>query len=391
MSPIAVKKPAPAGTDNSYSVPTAKGVALNLTYWDLWFALIATRDFGGDLLRLAQQLADNKSPFYSSCDSAERKQSHLLDLRRRLAMVEVTVDQVIAAAGDLARAEIRRAEKFVLKDSVRERDRSRAMHETPRERGQKAALRGAWPRFPISPESFATEVWSKFKRTRFYPEQASFGVARKLDRFLERADKLLKEKHYSEAQALLRGWLTVVIELIEIADDSFGCIGDRFGAGFKTYLEIPLAEAGIDERVFFADLLDFLIWENYGFTWKRTDGYFGKLTPEQTHFCMAHLRQRMDELSSELLSYRTEDALTLLGQIIVEQNQFDHFESLALEMGSRHWERIVKMVDRAMKKRKRDLACQVFEAALTPGQHLQFLQKKYDQLKAGNWDPDPRK
>jgi hypothetical protein len=37
------------------------------------------------------------------------------------------------------------------------------------------------------------------------------------------------------------------------------------------------------------------------------------------------------------------------------------------------------------------LACQVFEAALTPGNHLQFLQKKYDQLKAGRWNPDPRK
>ena len=80
-----------------------------------------------------------------------------------------------------------------------------------------------------------------------------------------------------------------------------------------------------------------------------------------------------------------------MGQVIVEQDRLDEFECLAREMGSRHWERIIKLVDRAMKKRKRELACQVFEAALTTGAHLEFLKKKYDQLKTGRWDPDPRK
>ena len=291
----------------------------------------------------------------------------------------------------MVRAEKRRAEKFVLKDSLRERDWSPAMRETAREFCQKAALRGAWSKFPVSPEPFADEVWSKFKRTGFYSENASFGVARKLDRFLERADKLQKKERYAEAQALLRGWLTVIIELIEMADDSYGCIGDAFGAGFKTYLEIPLAPTGIDECVFFADLLDFLIWEDYGFTSGETDGYFRKLAPGQADFCIAHLRQQIGELSSRLMNYQSEKALTHLGQVVAERDQFDQFEGLAREMGSLHWQRIVKLADRAMKKRKRDLACAVFEAALTPGTHSKFLQEKYDQLKAGRWNPDPRK
>jgi hypothetical protein len=389
--PKAAKKPAPVGTDRAISLPTAKGKTLHLTYWDIWFALIAGRDSGGDLLRLARHLAGETSSFYYDRSSTERKQSHLLDLHRRLASAGLTVDQIITAADDLVRAEKRHAEKFVLKDSLRERDWSAAMRETPSERGQKAALHGAWPHFPVSPEPFAAEVWSKFKTTGFYSENASFGVARKLDRFVERADKLLKKGRYAEAQALLRAWLTVIIELIEMADDSCGCIGDSFGAGFKAYLEIPLTETGIDESVFFADLLDFLIWEDYGFTRRQTDGYFRKLTPGQADFCIAHLRQRIEEMSAELLSYQCEKALTFLGQVIMEQDRFDQFESLARELGSRHWERIVKLADRAMKKRKRDLACQVFEAALTPGAHLEFLRKKYDQLKAGQWNPDPRK
>ena len=47
--------------------------------------------------------------------------------------------------------------------------------------------------------------------------------------------------------------------------------------------------------------------------------------------------------------------------------------------------------DRAVKERKRTLACQVFEAALTSGPHLNFLQKKYEQLQHGTWNPDPKK
>jgi hypothetical protein len=60
-------------------------------------------------------------------------------------------------------------------------------------------------------------------------------------------------------------------------------------------------------------------------------------------------------------------------------------------MGALHWERIIKLADRAVKKRKRDLAARVFEEALaTPGPHSDFLQKKYEQLRLGKWSPDPR-
>jgi hypothetical protein len=198
------KKPAPVGTDRALALPTIQGKTLELSFWDLWFALVASRDSEGDLLRLARQLASDRSLLLYSRDAVERKQSHLLDLHRRLALAGVTIDQILAAAGDRVRAERRRADKLVLKDPLRERYWSAAMRETRRERGQKAALRGSWPHFPVSPEPFAAEVWSRFKMTGFYSENASFGVVRKLDRFVERANKLLKKGRYAEAQALLR-------------------------------------------------------------------------------------------------------------------------------------------------------------------------------------------
>src|SRR5215471_6336099 len=56
------------------------------------------------------------------------------------------------------------------------------------------------------------------------------------------------------------------------------------------------------------------------------------------------------------LDYQYEEALTLLGQIVAEQNRFERFEELARHMGTRHWKRIVVFADRAVKQRKRQLA-----------------------------------
>ena len=67
------------------------------------------------------------------------------------------------------------------------------------------------------------------------------------------------------------------------------------------------------------------------------------------------------------------------------------FEDLAREMGAREWRRIIRLADRAVKKRKKPLACQVFEAALTEGIAPGLPPKKYEKLKSGHWSPDPRK
>lgn len=385
------KKPPPLGTDFALNVPAASGEPLPLTYWDVWFALVAAKDYGGDLGRLAKCLGEEKTVLSFGRESVERKRSHLRDLQQRLAAAGVKVEDVLTAAGQLTRTELQRARKRVLEPTEREREWSAAMRHTPRKRHYAESLRGAWPRFPVSPEPYAAEIRSRFKTTGFYGEDASFGVARKLDSFLERADTLLAAGRCAEAQALLRGWLTVVIELMQLADDSYGCIGDGFRQGFATYLEIPLPETGIDEAVFFADLLSLLIWEDYGLTWRQTDGYFRGLSPAQADWCIAYLRHQVEELRADDLSYQGERALTLLGQVVAEQERFDQFEALAREMGAREWERIIRLADRAVKKRKRALACQVFEAALTAGAHLGFLRKKYEQLRHGQWNPDPRK
>ena len=321
---------------------------------------------------------------------AERKLSHLRELERRLWQADVTISAIVAQVDQLP-VELRRARNQILTREPREYEWSDAMRHTPRQRHYAYALRGFWPCFPVSPASYAERLASQFHTRRWFSENQSFGLARKLDAFLDDVASLIPQAQYAQAQAMLRAFLTVVIELMAVADDSFGCLGDSFRDGFAKYLAMPRDETGIDATVFFHDLLTLLIWENYGLTYEQTEGYFAGLTPDEGDLCIEYVQQQMQALQADDLDYQYEEALTLLGQIAAEQHRFERFEALARDMGTRQWKRIVVLADRAVKQRKRPLAIAVFEAALSPGMHEGFLRQKYEQLKKGKWSPDPRR
>jgi hypothetical protein len=384
-----VKKSAPVGPECALVLSTTSGAALALSYWDLWFALVADADFEGSWERFVEHLRGQKAKGVGR-DLAERKLSHLRDLQQRLRQAGVELGEILAQA-DRAPVALRRARQQVLEREPRASAWSEAMRHTPKQRHYAHALRGFWPDFPVSPASHAHRLAAQFQTRGWFSENQSFGLARKLDAFLNDVASLLQQAQYAQAQAMLRAFLTVVIELMEVADDSFGCLGDSFRDGFAKYLTLPRDETGIDATVFFHDLLTLLIWEDYGLTYDQMDGYFEGLTPQEGALCIEYVQQQMEELRGDDLDYQYEEALTLLGQIVAEQNCFERFEELARDMGTRHWKRIVVLADRAVKKRKRQLAVAVFKAALSPGMHEGFLRRKYEQLKQGKWSPDPRR
>ncbi len=389
-APQASKKPTILGTDLALSLPTDQGTSLHLSYWDLWFALVAVMMHNGDLDRLANQIKEERGFFYDR-KSIERKRWHLRDLNRRLEEASVTPTDIVRAAGDLAKTEKRRAIKKVSESIHREREFSEPMRNTPREHRFPHALRGYWDRFPVSPEPYAKTIGAHFRSKTFYSKNASFGIARTLDEYVEEAKKLLEAGNAAQAQALLRAWMTVIVELMEKVSDSFGSIWMSFDEGFAVYLKISPEQTGIDDAVFFPDLLDFLIWEDYGLTNDGIEGYFRGLDEGQADLCVRHLRCEVAALLDDDLDYQSEEALTFLGQVIGEQERFDEFEAVAKQMGSRAWRRIIRLADIAMKRRKKPQAMKVFEAALTKGDHLDFLTKKFEKLKQGHWSPDPRK
>jgi hypothetical protein len=384
-----VKKSTPVGRDCALVLPAASGQALELSYWDLWFTLVADADFEGSWERFVTHLRGQKNQGGSS-RLAERKLSHLRELERRLRHAEVAISAIVAQVDQLP-IELRRARHQVLTREPREDEWSDAMRHTPRQRHYAYALRGFWPCFPVSPASYAARLASQFTTRRWFSENQSFGLARKLDTFLDEVASVIQQDSYAQAQAMLRAFLTVVIELMEVADDSFGCLGDSFRNGFAKYLAMPCVETGIDATVFYHDLLTLLIWEDYGLTYDQTEGYFAGLTPDEGDLCIAYVQQQMQALQADDLDYQYEEALTLLGQIVAEQRRFERFEALARDMGTRQWKRIIVLADRAVKQRKRPLAVAVFEAALGPGMHERFLRQKYEQLKKGKWSPDPRR
>ena len=390
-SPKAPKKPTILGTDHALTLSSAHGTSLDLSYWDLWFSIVAVLMHNGDLDRLARRIKDEKSMIRYNRNSIERKRCHIRDLKRRLVEASVIPGDVVLAAVDLAKTEKQRALKKVMESIDREQEFSEPMRNTPRKRRFEHALRGYWDRFPVSPEPYAEKVWGHFRSKKFYSKNASFRISRILDGYVEQAKKLLEGGKAAQAQALLRGWMTVIIELIQKADDSFGSIGMSFDEGFTAYIKIPLEQTRIDDAVYFSDLLDFLIWEDYGLTDRGIEGYFRRLTEGQADLCIEHLRLEITALLDDDLEYESEEALTLLGQLVAEQERFDDFEDLARQMGSRAWRRIVRLADIAMKRQKQSLALKVFEAAMTKGDHLDFLTKKYEKLKQGHWSPDPMK
>jgi hypothetical protein len=390
-APTAPKRPTILGTDHALTLPTLQGTSLDLCYWDLWFGIVAVLMHNGDLDQLAKRIKDEKNMIRYDRNSIERKRCHIRDLKRRLEEASVIPADIVLAAHDLAKTEKQRALKRVMENISREREYSEPMRNTPRKRRFDHALRGFWDLFPISPETYAEKVRGHFRSKTLYSKNASFGISRTLDGYVEKAKKLLEAGKAAQAQALLRGWMTVIIELIQKADDSFGSIGMSFDEGFTAYLKVPLEQTGIVDEVYFPDLLDFLIWEDYGLTNKGIEGYFRRLTKGQAGLCVDHLRREITALVDDDLEYESEEALTLLGQVVAEQERFDEFENLARQMGSRAWRRIVRFADIAMKRQKKPLALKVFEAALTKGDHLDFLTKKYEKLKRGNWSPDPKK
>lgn len=385
---------APYGTDLALKVKRKGRGQLAVGYWDLWMILLADREFDADLDRLA---AEMRAQRVRSCPTGLGREewngrlSHLRDLQRRLRAGGLDLAAVLEAAGPLVRQEARRARRKVMEKPARQAEWSQPMRATPQKKGFECALYGHWNDFPISPRPYAEEIAANFNGHKFYTERESFSVSRRLDRYITEGKNLAAQGDHAEALAMLRAVLTETIQVMGFADDSCGVIGDSFQAAFREYLAIEPVSTGIDETVFLHDLLMLLIWEDYGLTYRQTDGYFGKLSREQGQICIDFLRQQIEHLKAEDLDYQAQEALTLLGQVASEQGRFELFISLAREMKSDHWRRILLLADAAMQGRKRDLAMLVFEAALQPGPHYDYLRSSYEQLQHGVWKPDLKK
>lgn len=156
-SPKIPKKPTILGTDHALNFPTGQGTSLDLSYWDLWFSIVATIMDGCDLDRLAQRIKEEKGFLYDR-KSIERKRCHIRDLNHRLVEASAIPADIVLAAPDLAKTEKQRALRKVMESTCQEKEFSEPMRNTPRKRRFDHALRGYWDLFPVSPKRYAEKV-----------------------------------------------------------------------------------------------------------------------------------------------------------------------------------------------------------------------------------------
>jgi hypothetical protein len=245
---------------------------------------------------------------------------------------------------------------------------------------EERSRRGYWDRFSVSPEIYDQPLAALFKTRGYYEEDESFGLERKLSAYLDRQEEEADVPHLA---ALYRAFLTVMLDMIEMVDDSYGVIGDLYGQVFTGYVTLPPAEMDLPLADYLQDVLELIIWEDYGFTDHELPAFFAGLSPEAAALTDTILRGQWSELAELELIYQAENALTLLGLLAVQQAWYGQFLGLAQEMGSRAWQRITRLAEKAEEAGQLDLASAVFETALaSPGVHQVFLQKKYGELQA---------
>jgi hypothetical protein len=351
------------------------------TRWDLWYLVLLLDDYGGSWELLAdtleKTLAEGIHPFKQL--DFEAKHGHMENLRQRLN--EAGLDPT-TLVGELRRDKriLRKARTKILKDYVRDGDKTAAMRTTPRHVLEERAWRGEWDRFPVSPAVFEPVFQDEVGRRSFYSEDASLGLARRIGAILEKVSR--KGASSPEARlALYRAGMAALVDAMEVVDDSCGTVGELFEEIFEQYVAIPWPSTGIAPGVYYRDFLDFAVWEDYGLTDHGMGRFFTAVPLEHVALVDTELIEiRANLLRYKELDYQADQALRLLVEFHGVKRTFDRFVDLARAIEPPHPARINALAKAAWDAGERDLARAVFAAADRPGPHQDYLRKLERQL-----------
>ncbi len=338
------------------------------SYWDLWFLLVAADDYRGKLGALAGHLRDRRhSGRLGELEGKGRKLAHLRDLQRRLAAAGLCSGDIGPLLGSIGRTERSRARSRVLLHKERIYERSIAMVSSLTGMGKARARRGLWHEFPVSPREYEPEIIQALKPGRLYSKDDSFDKSGAIDRWTERGKSLKRRGETANAMALLRALLAVSLDLLDTADDSCGMIGVSFGHALELYLRCPFAKTAIEEEAFLGDLLEFLIWEDYGLTDRAIEGYWRKRHRRQAEFCDRWLRRRIRHLRGWDLDDQAEEAMALLARVVAEKRLFEGFEEIARKLKPGHWQFLLLLAKEAADRGRQSLALTILEIGIDRG------------------------
>lgn len=352
---------------------TVQGV--QFTTWDLWLMVLAVTGDGIGLDGVATKLRErSRKPGGCERDDSEAKLAQLDDLRLRLTKLGLEPkDLVLKEAKNTVI--VARAKRKLFEQNAPEKDYTKPMRETPRQRLERRARTGYWHLFPVNPEKYADDLLSVVDELHGYgSERQGTRLSMELS---ERWDDLRKRaKSPKNALALHRAMLLACLVLQERADDSSGDIGITFSITIREYAVVPWEEAEMDTEAFIRDAVEFSVWEDYG-QGDELAAIFRKLDRQHGDLAVRIFDETISELKRYgVFEYQIREALGFKSALLIGHRRFDEFVQLATKLGSSEWRPIVTMAEAAMKAKKSDVALAVFGAANQPGFHQEYLAEK---------------
>lgn len=272
-------------------------------HWDRWLLRLALAEPRG-LDGIEREFRARAASRRASGDAAEAMRAQVVDLRGRLACLARTPEGVLDAEEQASEWLLKKAWKRVWHDGPNRR--TEAMRNTPRRRLEARALRGHWPRFPVSPARFEPEIRRVIDGHGDYDGRATGLLARLVEIQVDLVGVTATSD--LERLALHRAAMTVIIEVMDQVDDSLADMSEVFAASERAYLDLARGHAGLDGIL--RDLIELAVWEDYGLL-RGVGGFFGTLPEEHANLAVRELAAILPELRRERLEYQLARAVML--------------------------------------------------------------------------------
>jgi hypothetical protein len=280
--------------------PWRKVADVQFCHWDRWLLRLALSEPEG-LASITRSFRD-RLRYGRADEDAEAMLAQIADLRERLARLRTTPAEVLD--------EVERASDWLHSKAFRRvwhgppLRRTAAMRATPRAVLWERALRGNWASFPVSPARYAATLEAAVG-DGWYDYQGAGLVHRQLE--LAMVGALTATTHDAERLAAHRALLAVAIDAMQRVDDSDGDLAELFREHEREYLTLLTA---LHTPVLLRDLLELVVWEDYGL-FAGIDDFLAALVGPQADAAARELAEITSELEAAGLDHQTRQARRL--------------------------------------------------------------------------------
>jgi hypothetical protein len=191
--------------------------------------------------------------------------------------------------------------------------RTPPMLDLPRQWLHRRARHGLWSTFAVDPTAF----YEKFRPTADRKGGLSENqTSRVVDTLYGRVVRLDRPRgNAAERLALYCGFYTAADELADIADDSYGHLGELRTEMWLVYLDIDWRETGMSPDDYWRDLCGLRMWEDYGMDFDHERAWFRSVQQDEITLIEHILSELAEEAVSYDLDYEADKALAAMAQL----------------------------------------------------------------------------